>query len=292
MSHLLTLSQDERDALLSTIVYVDKPRHFFADFEDAHIDTNLVNYSFIYEGLKDKYPLLMNPNRLRSGDCVQTCDYRGVGNYYAIWLRKDLITHDQAFLDKFAVKMKFEGQQRHGRLTDEQYEAAEERSQQHKRRKTFKEQSFPTFVSRKTDGPHNDGEHDLYLSSHPDEMGYSPSIICSSLPTVDYFDHLEGENYSIDPLLTHSKSENGETIQQAKQLEQFVNDDNFPLNYIGFFDANMGDEVEWIPLAEVHTSDYPLNYIAEIRDLMNRHFDPTAEKAVMQQSAEDEEEER
>ena len=282
MSFLLSLSQDERDSLLSTIIYAEKPRMYYTDLMKANMGA-LVNYSCIYEALKEQYPLLLNPNRLRTGDCVQTCDYRGVGKRYAIWLRKGIITHDLASIEKFATDIKFGTP-----VTDEQFDEYSEQQQVYKRPKNFKVLPGLTFASRKEDGPHNDGQHEVYLSVHPDEMGYAPSAVFSSLPATDYFDHLqEWTMNTFDPLITHSQSHYGQIIRFAKESDEFATNSDFPLNYIGKFDSEMGSEQElmWIPMEEANSLDnrcgWPPRYISDIRMLFNNHFDKTTDTVEM-----------
>ena len=308
MSYLATLTQAERDALLETIVYVDKTEQFDGFMNTSFGNLCLVNYSFIYEALKEQHPSLLKPEKLRSGDCIQNHDYRGVGTHYAIWLRKGLLTHDEQFLNEFSSSYldSHNANANNGEDDDEEDEDDEDDDHQdvndpRKRVKNSMDHAFPVFVPRSADGPHNDGKHDVYLSVHPDEMGYAPSAAFSSLPPRDYFRNLSDLDWTMstfDPLVTHSKSHYGQVIQEAKETDEYKNKPDFPLGYIGNFDSE-GDEQTWITLKR-SLSWFPRNYIIGLRDLFNRHFDETAPMAEMlpyvnpgeeEEEEEDEEEE-
>ena len=106
MSYLIGLTQKERDALLETIVYVDKPREIKGILSECNTGfMPIINYSQIYNSVKDKSHTLPIPSSIRTGDSVRNCEYRGVGTMYAIWLRKGLIIHDEPFLTTFLVKL-------------------------------------------------------------------------------------------------------------------------------------------------------------------------------------------
>jgi hypothetical protein len=91
---LFNLTQKERDDLLSTIVYVDRPKSFEllpgVNAEILFADTGIVNYSRFHESLSEqaraKVPTVAN---LRTGDMVIMGEC-GVGSFYVMWLRKDL----------------------------------------------------------------------------------------------------------------------------------------------------------------------------------------------------------
>lgn len=279
MSYLLSLSQDERDSLLETIVYVDKPQQLDGFMGADFGNLSLINYSQVHEGLQEKYPNLPSPSKLRTGDFINTIDYRGVGLFYAIWLRKGLITHDEEFIAKVPLGLKNNVDQNN---PEDQKGEVDEDEQTEKKLKTNKDFTFPLFISRKADGPHNDGKHDCYLSAHPDEMGYSASTAFSSVPPEDYYWQLcdDGVKSTFDPLLTHSKSHYGKIIAQAKESEEYADDEDFPLQYVGVEDPEMGDEeLMWVPLEETPSlhNGMPDHYIERLRDLFNRHFDETAE---------------
>jgi hypothetical protein len=86
---LLELTQEERDHLLGTIVYVEEPK----TYECFHIPISeqVFNYSKFYESLSEqartKVPRLSG---LRTGDMLKLHDYRGCGTRYVMWLHRDL----------------------------------------------------------------------------------------------------------------------------------------------------------------------------------------------------------
>lgn len=274
------LTQAERDELLITIPFVENPERFDG-FLQVHVcNKNLLNYSQIYSACR-RCLELPNPKDMRTGDYVQNGEYRGVGMYYVIWLRKGLISHSDKFITKFKKDLVECAEEDLKPDVPESYRSL---------RKSKRSETFPKYVSRFTNGPHNDGDHDCYLSLHPDEMGYAASIAMSSVP-LGYYDHSEFDKAVFDPLLTHSKSHWGKQLAKSKKTEKFANDDSFPFNCIGFFDSNLGEdeELEYVDIEETKgDSGYcPFNYIPELRDLFNRHFDPTAPKAVFDKLPED-----
>lgn len=286
MSYLLSLSQEERDDLFSTLVYVDKPLEFggFMGTDFGH--RSLVNYSNIYAGLEGKQQhLLPVPLMFRTGDCVQNHDYRGCGKHYAIWLRKGLLTHDANYIQTFTagivnVQLKVSvGEYEEDDCDTESEENDEEESADGGQVDDSMDNFLPTFVPRDADGPHNDGKHDCYLSVHPDEYGYAPSTAFSSLPPEGYFPHLQQFTEStFDPLLTHSKSHFGRIIQVAKESDKYIDDPDFSMKFVGTWDSELGAgiELEWMPLDDRR---FPTeNYIARLRDIFNRHFDESAKE--------------
>jgi hypothetical protein len=92
------------------------------------------------------------------------------------------------------------------------------------------------------------------LCKHPDEYGYSPTTAMSSAPEGYYHKHskCEEENIYFDPLLTHSKSYLGGKIAVAKLQLEYIENESFPNNYLGYFDENMGAgfEMQWIDMTE------------------------------------------
>lgn len=278
MSYLLSLTQEKRDALFETIAYVDKPKIINGLMGTEFGHHSLVNYSQIYSNLRGNYPSLPDPHIFRTGDCVQNHDYRGCGKYYAIWLRIGLITHDADYIKTFSQRLIVEDKTNSNEESEnDEDDEEEEESDDEQAEKRAKTSYIPTFITRDADGPHNDGKHHCYLSVHPDEYGYAPSAVFSSIPPVDYFPHLTEYTVSyFDPLLTHSKSYFGQIIQAAKESEQFIDNVDFPMQYFGTWDSEMGvgSELQWMSL---QTYGLPENYFGRLRDLFNRHFDETAE---------------
>jgi hypothetical protein len=91
---LFNLTQKERDDLLSSIVYVDQPKSFeWLPGGDIPLAKNgIVNYSRFYESLSEQArPKVPNVGSLRTGDIVMTGDYRGIGSFYVMWLRQDVV---------------------------------------------------------------------------------------------------------------------------------------------------------------------------------------------------------
>jgi hypothetical protein len=86
---LFDLTQEERDDLLATIVYVEEPVTF--ECFSLPIPSRVFNYTKFYESLsehvKSKVPDLSN---LRTGDMLKMDDYRGCGSLYVMWLCPDL----------------------------------------------------------------------------------------------------------------------------------------------------------------------------------------------------------
>ena len=78
---------------------------------------------------------------------------------------------------------------------------------------------------------------------------------------------------TFDPLLTHSKSYNGQVIQATKESDEFKSNADFPLNYIGNFDSE-SDGLTWSTLQERERCHRSGNYYGELRDLFGKHFDP------------------
>jgi len=101
-SHKLhELSQFERDNLIATIPFVDKPRKFIFD-ETLPFPNSLhiVNYSEFYEALdptiKEENHYVA-PGDLRNGDMLKFSSYRECATYYCFWLHKDLVNHRRLF---------------------------------------------------------------------------------------------------------------------------------------------------------------------------------------------------
>ncbi len=102
---LQSLTPSQRDSFLEKILFVDKPDVFPIYGENILIeDAFIVNYSQLYtllsEDIKNRFPF-PEPSRLCNGDMVVCGGYRGVGSYYALWLAKDLVTHDGAFVTAY-----------------------------------------------------------------------------------------------------------------------------------------------------------------------------------------------
>ena len=120
--------------------------------------------------------------------------------------------------------------------------------------------SIPRTISGFADGPHNDGDHDLYLSAHPDEFGYAPSVALSSAPAEYHskFSHSDYEALYFDPVITHTQSHCGQKIAKAKLLPLYANNPHFPDNFLGHFDENLGEQwaIEWIDISHIDNSWY------------------------------------
>eukprot|EP01031_Cornospumella_fuschlensis_P024579 gene24579-29696_t len=292
MTSWLKLSPAERDELLISIPYVSKPVHhgeIGGTSEDKNLrhqvnrvnfgGKNLINYSQIYAACK-RCVGLPNPLELRTGDVVSAggYDYRGCGSYYVIWLRKGIITHSDKFIAYFKQSLVESA-------TEENFDDSNEpRSKKAK----LDETSVPMEIPRDADGPHNDGNHDCYLSVHPDENGYATSTVLSSAPQGYHaeFCSSEYETLLFDPVLTHTQSYAGLKIAEAKPLPDYVDCAAFPDCFIGSYREAVGEDVEWIPLESALGLDGgggwgPHNYFAELRDLYNRHFFPGDPPAVL-----------
>lgn len=101
MSFLQSLTPSQRDAFLEQITFVDRPVAKCVYSENMLIDgAFIVNYSQMYTmlstAIKTRFPF-PEPSTMRNGDMMILGGYRGVGTYYALWLAKDLISHDEAF---------------------------------------------------------------------------------------------------------------------------------------------------------------------------------------------------
>jgi hypothetical protein len=96
---LTNLTQEQRDYLISTIIYVDIPKCFdwippSAIVEETYFfsQAGMVNYSVFYESLSEQaHPKVPNVSNLRTGDIVKMTDYRGVGSFYVVWLSPNLV---------------------------------------------------------------------------------------------------------------------------------------------------------------------------------------------------------
>jgi hypothetical protein len=96
---LANLTQEQRDYLISTIIYVDfpkcfewKPQQSVAREIRFFSELGMVNYSKFYVSLsKQARPKVPNVANLRTGDIVMMGNYRGVGSFYVVWLRHDLV---------------------------------------------------------------------------------------------------------------------------------------------------------------------------------------------------------
>lgn len=245
MSSFLNLRAEDRDELLITIPYVEQPiKH--GGFGEGGVNfggRSLVNYSQVYASCT-RCLSLPSPSKFRTGDLIQTHDYRGCGTYYAIWLHKGLVAHSEQYIANFKRNL----------VESPASEVIPEVPETFRSMKKSKRaESVPRIISRFADGPHNDGDHDLYLSQHYDEFGYAPSIALSSSRAGYYlkFEHSEYENLYFDPIITHTRSHCGEKVAAAKLLPEHINNPNFPDNFLGHFDANQGKEweMEWIDIS-------------------------------------------
>ena len=191
-----------------------------------------------------------NPSKFRTGDLIQNHNYRGCGKYYAIWLRKGLLIHSVKYIANFKKKLVEE------KPEDGVIPEVVETFRSLKVSKRAK--LIPRVISRFADGPHNDGDHDLYLSAHSDEYGYAPSVALSSSPAGYYskFSYSDYEILYFDPVITHTQSHCGQKIAEAKLLPKYVDNPDFPNNFLGHFDENLGKEweMEWIDISQVDNS--------------------------------------
>jgi hypothetical protein len=323
---LFNLTQKERDDLLSTIVYVNRPKSFRwvpeVDGEMPFEECGVVNYSRFYESLSDQArPKVPNVASLRAGDIVRMGEYRGVGSFYVMWLHQDLVpaTNASRELDDELVALPdYENHEdlpdvdvdRYG-LTAEQWQQvfalyevdgwwddeefraqfpvlladllADENAYLSRTIKGMSRREgrtfggwVPTVVPREADGPHNDGLHHCYLFMHPDEMGYAAPSAFSSTPS-GYFER-EYASAVIDPLLTHSQSENGRLIMQCKLEARWANDQRFPLHYYGDLDCCepgyevTTDLINWVRDEQGQQLAFPGN-LDDIRQIFTRHFE-------------------
>jgi hypothetical protein len=323
---LFNLTQKERDDLLSTIVYVDRPNSFLwmpdVNGEIPFADTGIVNYSRFYESLSEQARAKVpNVSNLRTGDMVIMGEYRGVGSFYVMWLRKDLtptinasqeLNAELAALPDYANRedLPYVDVERYG-LTAEQWQQvfafyevdgwwddediqaqfpalladllADENGYLSRTIEGMSRREgrafggwVPTVVPREADGPHNDGVHHCYLFMHPDEMGYAAPSAFSSTP-AGYFER-EYASAVIDPLLTHSQSENGRLIQECKLDEQWAGDQRFPLHYYGDLDCYepvnevTTDLINWVSDEHGEELANPAN-LDDIRQVFTRHFE-------------------
>lgn len=279
---LQTLSQEDRDQLLESIRFA--AQNDFYCGKSLKSSSIVLNYTALFAqlpvGEKQYYP---EPIELRSGDKMQFGDYRGCGSYYALWLRKGIqdepgvdMTEFQPLSDDAAKKRKLFRERGRG-LTKVGFISTAR----------YSPQDFPIFEPRESSKVQNDGKHDLYLFSYPGEYGYSPSTIVSSLPPGYYERDIELTYF--DPLLTHSKSHYGKIIEEAKKKEEYANDDNFPLGYIGCEDENES-EIQFIPFNEASEdgSCSSPEYFQKMRDFIERHFEIIRNESDVESKSENE----
>lgn len=162
MSYLSGLTQAQRDAKLETIQFVKEPMKFASKSYD-YSEANILNYSQIFSTIGSHLVGMPQPEVFRNGDSIQFHDYRGIGTFYAVWLRKGLIEHSEVFLEKF-WNTEVPPEDMHGDDDDEQEEDDEEEKGTRKKAKKLK---IPVFFNREADGSHSDGKHDCYLFKHP-----------------------------------------------------------------------------------------------------------------------------
>lgn len=250
MPSLIELTQDERDALLSTFVFIDKPKYAAFPFSLKKPDeytTNVINYSQIMTEIDENDSYCPHPSSLKNGDVLRFGDHRGIGTMYVLWLKKGLLIHSPE--DLLAKKQAI--------LDGGPGPAA----------KRFRKNAAVEQLSLESDFP-----LDCYLFSHPDEWGYVPSPIVSSQPPDLYdkvIERAEGMMY-FDPLLTVSTSFYGKMYVDAKKSDEWKDNDQFPFQYIGVYN---GDEVEWFPIEESsNQADVSEGFFENLRDLFNKHF--------------------
>ena len=243
------LNNYSKDKLLATIEYVDHPKSFEvpgSSWIGGGIDVSepIVNYSQLYLTLTNdiiETGKIPHPSTLRNGDIVAfDPGYRGVGTYYCLWLRNSNIELST-----------IENKSLHNETSDTQKTV----------NKIEKKDNFPTFFSRESKGSHNDNKHECYLFQHSDEMGYAASTAVSSM-NDNYFKR-EYLSIFIDPILTHTQSFYGKLISECKQQEKWINNPNFPDNYVGYCDRFYDEEpgiyessnIEWTPLFKKESND-------------------------------------
>ena len=245
MSNLLQLTQEERDSLLSTLQFTDKPRkesfEFRLSYNKDHGVSKVFNYSQVMAEIDEKDTICPPPHSLRNGDVIQFGDYRGIGTSYALWLKKGIYSYDHEVLEALKTSILDGG-------------------------------SGPSLKKpRKNSESVNHDGLDCYLFCHPDEWGYMPSPIASSQRPDLYDKVLErgDDMFYFDPLLTVSTSFYGALYVEAKQSDQWKDNDKFPFQYIGLYD---GGDVEWIPIEETHCHEISEGYFQALRDLFDKHF--------------------
>lgn len=252
MPSLIELSQEERDALLSTIVFTDEPKftefEFWLEQDDDHSVNKVINYSQVMAEIDEKDTRCPPPSSLRNGDVLRFGDHRGIGTVYALWLKKGIFTYTPENLQYLKQS-----------ILDGGPGPAEKKA-----RKDTEDEGV-------TVSSPNKDELDCYLFSHPDEWGYMPPPIASSQRPDLYegvLDSYEDMMY-FDPLLTVSTSYYGAMFVEAKKSDEWKDNENFPFQYIGLFDGNM---VEWIPIEESNSHEISRGYFQALRSLFDKHF--------------------
>jgi hypothetical protein len=270
---LIDMSQEDRDNLLSTIVYVDKPRayvlsdHAIVALDDAiecFYEANTIwNYSQIFNSLNGKgKQCFPNVADLRTGDRVMLGNGRGYPDFMVVWLAKNLndVPNESMAYVMDALNRNDEGEDEAPHLATEFRDIA------------FDEHENQCFtVPRTADGFHNDDNHHCYFFPPVDEMKSVLSPAHSSAP-VNY---LGGLIAIIDPVLAHSQSFFGKIIAETKRSERWAAVEDFPLKYHG---CHMGQDHNGVPVAyrltwnsNSNLADYE-TYLDDCRTMFEAHF--------------------
>jgi hypothetical protein len=281
---LFKLSQEERDNLLATMVFVDKPKLFECyDIPLPMKNGNdiVFNYSKFFESLSEKSrSKVPNVANLRTGDLLKMDDYRGCGSHYVVWLHRDLVIPEDTD-DMCCVHDPNEDENLdiNDQLADmDDYPDDPITSPQDPLAATQnpcdKFGMFPILAARQSDGAHNDGHHECYLFKHPDEYGYATPTVVSSVHYMYYYECTDQTTGLIDPLLTHSKSVYGQLIKEVKEGPDMIDDALFPLHYVGYCDrdnvANFtSDKTQWMPA----TGHFYRHHVHSARSLLACHFE-------------------
>jgi hypothetical protein len=99
-----------------TLVFSNYPSHRnfqLPEFEGGSHSMQIINYSQLYNEFvvdnpssKSNYAKsLIHPNKIQTGDILQTADYRGVGSYYAVWLHADVFQNPASLCLQRASKV-------------------------------------------------------------------------------------------------------------------------------------------------------------------------------------------
>jgi hypothetical protein len=114
-----------------TLVFSNYPLHHhfqLPEFESGGHSMPIINYSQLYnEFVVDKpssesnyAASLIDPNKIQTGDILQSSDYRGVGSYYAVWLHADVFQNPASLCSQRANKLARSEKRGSSRVTEEQ----------------------------------------------------------------------------------------------------------------------------------------------------------------------------
>jgi hypothetical protein len=99
-----------------SLVFSNYPSHRnfqLPEFEHGRHSMQIINYSQLYNEFVTENPSsksnyaksLIHPNKIQTGDILQTSDYRGVGSYYAVWLHADVFQNPASLCLQRASKV-------------------------------------------------------------------------------------------------------------------------------------------------------------------------------------------